>query len=176
MKHLVWISAAFLLVACSEGNDQSAEQTETKTIEETVEVKMTSHGEEITEDDAVSVNEFMTMFEGQDSLNVKMAADITEVCAKKGCWMTLDLGGEKSMMVRFKDYEFFVPKDAAGKTAIIDGVAKMDTISVDELKHYAEDKNASQEEIDAITEPEITYSFEATGVLIKEETTSSVEK
>ena len=39
--------------------------------------------------------------------------------------------------------------------------------NVDYLKHLAEDANASQEEIDAITEPELALVFEATGVHIK---------
>ena len=87
--------------------------------------------------------------------------------------MTIDVDSENTMMVRFKDYEFFVPKDAGGKTAIVEGVARIDIISVAERKHYLEDNNASQEEIDAITEPEITYSFEASGVIIKEEIVSN---
>ena len=56
------------------------------------------------------------------------------------------------------------------------GVAKIDTTDVATLKHYASDANASQEEIDAITEPEYNYSFEATGVIIKEETLVGNEK
>jgi len=39
-----------------------------------------------------------------------------------------------------------------------------------------QDAEASQEEIDAITEPEINYSFEAEGVIIKEEKLISNEK
>ena len=48
-------------------------------------------------------------------------------------------------------------------------VLQIDTTSVATLKHYLEDAEASQEEIDAVTEPEINYSFEAEGVIIKEE-------
>ena len=39
---------------------------------------------------------------------------------------------------------------------------------MDMLKHYAEDEGKSQEEIDAISEPEFAYTFEAIGVIIKE--------
>ena len=90
----------------------------------------------------------------------------------------LDLGDGKEMRVTFKDYEFFVPKDAAGSLAIVEGVASMDTTSVEELKHYLQDAEASQEEIDAVTEPEYNYAFEAIGVIIKNEklTTSGAEE
>ena len=81
--------------------------------------------------------------------------------------MYVDLGKETEMLVRFKDYGFFVPMDATGDTVIIEGLAKVDTLSVEWLKHLKEDANAPQEEIDAITEPKITYSIaEATGVII----------
>ena len=62
---------------------------------------------------------------------------------------------------------FFVPKDASGKTAIFEGVAYNDTIPVNDLKHYAEDEGKSKEEIEKITKPEVTISFEAHGVIIK---------
>ena len=42
-------------------------------------------------------------------------------------------------------------------------------MSVATLTPYLEDAEASQEQIDAVTEPEINYSFEAEGVIIKEE-------
>ena len=134
-----------------------------------VEIILTKHGADISMDNAEDIAKFESLFEGKDSLEVKLEGTVVDVCQTKGCWMTMEVDGEKTMMVRFKDYEFFVPKDAGGKTAIVEGIAKIDTISVADRKHYLEDNNASQEEIDAITEPEITYSFEATGVIIREE-------
>ena len=170
-KYLTIIGIAFL-AAC--GN---AEQpTEGKEVTEEVKVEITKHGEEITEDGAITPAEFLAAFEGKDSLETKLAANINEVCSKKGCWMTLELGDGKSMRVTFKDYGFFVPKDAAGKLAIVQGVATMDTTDIATLKHYAEDAGQSQEEIDAITEPEFNYNFEAVGVIIKEESLVTNEK
>lgn len=81
--------------------------------------------------------------------------------------MTMNIGNDKTMQVKFKDYAFFVPKDASGKTVFIEGVAFTDTTSVQELQHYAEDGGKSKEEIAKITEPEISVSFEAHGVIIK---------
>jgi len=148
MKQILFIVGIAFLVSC--GNTKQS----TEKVEE--------------EDIAVSPPNFLAQFEGKDSLNIKLTANITDVCSKKGCWMKLDLENGKSMRVTFKDYGFFVPLDAAGKLAVIDGIAKIDTTDVATLRHYAEDANASQEEIDAITEPEINYSFEAVGVIIKE--------
>lgn len=163
MKKIFLPFAAVLMIAC--GGEATHEEVQEVTEEVTEEVTRSIHGEEFDATGALSIADFMTQFNG-DSMVATVAAPITEVCAKKGCWMTLDLGNEQTMHVTFKDYGFFVPKDAAGKMATITGFAKIDTLDVATLKHYAEDANASQEEIDAITEPEVTYSFEATGVII----------
>lgn len=102
-----------------------------------------------------------------DSISVKFKTSIDEVCKKKGCWMKLNLGNDEAAFVKFKDYGFFVPLNADGSEVIVNGVAFVDVVSVNELKHYAKDAGKSQAEINAITKPEITYSFTATGVYIK---------
>ncbi|MCF8372637.1 MAG: DUF4920 domain-containing protein [Bacteroidales bacterium] len=165
----IFLGFALFLFACN-GNPKTGQTTDN------VQYKITKHGENITSEGALNPEEFLKQFEGKDSLRLKLTAQIEEVCAKKGCWMSLDISDEYSMLVRFKDYGFFVPKDAAGKMATVKGVARIDTISVAEQRHYLEDSDASQEEIDAITEPEISYTFEATGVIIKEEIPVSDEE
>ena len=82
--------------------------------------------------------------------------------------MKLKLDDDNEVMVKFKDYGFFVPKDIAGQEVIINGVAFVNEMSVDEQKHYAEDSGETQQVIDAITSPKKTYSFEADGVLLKQ--------
>ena len=122
---------------------------------------------EMTEEGKISGEKLLETLAIQDSVQVKIEAVINSICQKRGAWMYVDLGKETEMLVRFKDYGFFVPIDATGDTAIIEGLAKIDTLSVEWLKHLKEDANASQEEIDAITEPKIIYSIaEATGVII----------
>lgn len=99
---------------------------------------------------------------------VVVEAEILHSCRKKGCWMKVDLGeGVEPMRVSFLDYGFFVPLVSDGRTAVMKGTAYIDTIDVDMLRHFAEDAGQTQEEIDAITEPEIEWSFEATGVYIR---------
>jgi hypothetical protein len=60
-----------------------------------------------------------------------------------------------------------VPKSGAeGKSAIVNGNISVDTLSVAQLRHYAEDAGKSREEILSIVNPEITISFLADGVSI----------
>lgn len=93
---------------------------------------------------------------------------VTEVCQKKGCWMMLEKEDGETMRVTFKDYGLFMPKDIAGKDVVIRGKAYSDTVTVDVLRHFAEDAGKSQAEIEAITEPEIALAFEADGVIISD--------
>jgi hypothetical protein len=111
----------------------------------------------------------------QDTIEAKVIASVEAVCQMKGCWMTLvpepetTADADASMMVRFKDYGFFVPKDIAGRRVIVEGKAYYTTTSVEELRHYAEDAGKSEEEIAAITEPKQELAFLASGVLLIDE-------
>ena len=156
----------FLLNSCK--NQEKEPLKETKEI---AKVDYTSFGNMIIADDAIEASSmashYKTMTIG-DSINSKMIAKVNTVCQAKGCWMTLDLGDEENVMVKFKDYGFFVPKDIAGKEVIINGKAYVKEVSVDEQRHYAEDAGKSAEEIASITEIKRTFSFEADGVLLKQ--------
>jgi hypothetical protein len=97
----------------------------------------------------------------------KLEGNIIETCPKKGCWMNLDTGSD-TIFIRFRDYGFFVPTDSAiGKTAIIEGDLYLDTISVEMLRHYAEDAGKTAKEIALINEPSYNLNFMADGVIIK---------
>jgi hypothetical protein len=124
-------------------------------------------GDSITPDGAIPVAQIVSKMAGTDSMPLKVEGKIQAVCQTKGCWMELDLGNQKSMRVKFKDYGFFVPKDCSGKNVVLDGFARVDTTSVAELRHYAEDDGKSKEEIEKITAPEIELNFEARGVIIR---------
>lgn len=126
-----------------------------------------SFGESIDKKGAVSAQKLPQKLDDSGSIDIKIKGTIVEVCQAKGCWMTIDLGNDETMRVKFKDYGFFVPKDAAGKTAIMQGVALKEEVSVADLKHLAEDAGKSDKEINAITEPQEELTFVADGVIIK---------
>lgn len=102
----------------------------------------------------------------QKQMDMKIEGKVVEVCKKKGCWMTLEMPNGDPMRVTFKDYAFFMPKDIVGKNVVLDGVAKKQTISVETLRHYAEDARKSAEEVAKITDPKKELAFEAKGVVI----------
>jgi hypothetical protein len=130
--------------------------------------KFQSFGDHITVESAVSVTDLLAVLNGQDSVTAKVSGQINNVCQMKGCWMNIsdDISIEP-VFVQFKDYAFFVPKDAAGKEVVIEGVAYRELTTVDDLRHYAKDAGHSEEEIAKITEPKEEIRFMAKGVLIK---------
>ena len=102
------------------------------------------------------------------SSKVKIEGEILSSCPMKGCWMRISVEKD-TVLVRFKDYGFFVPKNGIeGKSTIINGKLSVDTLSIAQLQHYAEDAGKSKEEIALISKPEITISFLADGVVIRE--------
>ena len=124
-------------------------------------------GEEITEEGAISTAELLKKANDNEQITAKVSGVVESVCQAKGCWMKVKLDDGQTMRVTFKDYGFFVPKDIAGKTVVIDGTAKVETTSVIDLKHYAEDAGKSKDEIAKIKKPEKALGFVATGVIVK---------
>ncbi len=101
------------------------------------------------------------------STKVKVKGKILSTCPMKGCWMNM-LVSNDTVLVRFKDYGFFVPKQGVdGSSAIVNGFLSIDTLSVAQLRHYAEDAGKKTEEIMKIKKPKITLSFLADGVAIQ---------
>lgn len=167
MKLVVKFCAVALLVftACKQEKKETTSPEVTKQ-----ELAYASFGDKISEEKAMTSKDMLVKFESMnvgDTVNVKFASEIKEVCSKKGCWMTLPLAEETETMVRFKDYGFFMPLDSKGKEVIVAGKAFVKITPVDELKHYAEDAGKSKEEIAKITEPKKEFAFEANGVLLK---------
>lgn len=127
------------------------------------------YGEKVNPEGAVSLKDVVKKVHGGAEFpEVKVKAKVVEVCEKKGCWITLELENGETAMVKMKDYGFFLPLAAKGKTVVIDGEVKLKTTSVAELKHYAEDAKKSKEEIDAITEPKKEIRVMAKGITVVE--------
>jgi len=96
-----------------------------------------------------------------------VAAEILDVCKVKGCWMNVRTESGQSIFVKFKDYSFFVPRNAAGRHVRMHGELTTKSVSVDELQHYAADAKKSPAEIAAITQPQTQLTFLADSVIIE---------
>lgn len=169
MKKFIFpVMITAVLAACG-GGDKKEDKKDEKPKEDTVKTASAEvYGDTISEEGAMTMTDFISGMNGKDSMEVKITSTINECCQKKGCWMMVDMGNGEEMRVRFKDYGFFVPKDAAGREVTMEGWAYKKILSVDEQKHYLKDAGAAQEEIDAVTAPKDEWSFMAHGVIIKD--------
>ena len=125
------------------------------------------HGKKITADHATPTTELPAKMGDKTKLETKVEGTVESVCQEKGCWMRVKAADGQAMLVRFRDYGFFVPKDIVGKSVVFEGTAETKTTSVAELRHYAEDAGKSKDEIAKITEPEKPITFVADGVIVK---------
>jgi len=123
-------------------------------------------GENVVPGDVKPVAKMENAMGDKTTADMKIEGKVVDVCKKKGCWMTLEMPNGEPMRVTFKDYAFFMPMDVVGKKVVLDGIAKKQTISVETLRHYAEDAKKTPEEVAKITDPKKELAFEAKGVVI----------
>lgn len=175
MKKILYVFPLVILgIACGNTEKQKENTTEHIEVAEVVEDDKIEEsvypyfaGQEFDKNELSTEAEVIDLIKNFDGnpKEVAFASTITENCQKKGCWMNVT-AGDQDIRVSFKDYDFFVPLDSKGHETVLNGVLYYDTLTVEQLKHYAMDANASQDSIDKITEPIITLSYEATGVYV----------
>lgn len=127
-------------------------------------------GAGVREGATVSVADVLKDPKAYDGKELRVSGTVREVCQTKGCWMRVGgEGKEAQVFVKFKDYGFFVPKDAAGREAVLEGVVTIREVPVEEVKHYLEDAGKA-EEAAKVTEPAKEVRVMAAGVAMSKPT------
>lgn len=176
-KQLLIIAGSAFFASCGDYTENNAKELNSDTsfveitdttsaVEEMNDTSKVLFGEEVQAEGAINLEQFAQQIEGKDSIEAKIIATPSKVCQKMGCWFIVELPNGEEMRIKTKDHAFAVPKDMAGKEVVFEGMAYRDTVSVEQLQHYAEDAGKSKEEIAAITEAEVGVSFRADGVRI----------
>lgn len=125
------------------------------------------YGKSFNTDKAFPATELASKMGDKKSMNdVVLSGEISQVCQMAGCWVKLKNDAGEDIFVKFQDGEIAVPKDMAGRKAFVHGRAVKKTVSVDDLKHFAQDEGKSEEEIAAIKEPKTQYRVESNGIVI----------
>jgi hypothetical protein len=96
---------------------------------------------------------------------VKVSGRVNSVCTKKGCWFAIQDPEmtETSVRITMKDYGFFVPRDCAGKDAVIEGTFDLKVMTEARRKHLAEDAGKDSSNIKGDVKE---FTLVATGVEI----------
>jgi hypothetical protein len=161
------VAGVFSFAAC--GQSQTQQTNAEEQVEKVDGVQQNSvggYGKVIQAKNPVELSALMSDLSKADGFQGQVTGTVVASCQNKGCWMTLDGGNGQTMMVSFKDYGFFVPKDFAGKKVVIEGNAAIKTVSVEDQRHLASDAGKSEEEIKMITEEKRELSFVADGVIV----------
>jgi hypothetical protein len=125
-----------------------------------------TYGETIDNKHSISLKQLEEKLSGDTVYTGKISGQVVEVCKKKGCFMRLERANGETVMVRFKDYGFFMPQNIVGKTVVVDGTAKVTETPVERLQHFAKDAGKSDEEIARITVSSKDIAIVASGVLV----------
>jgi hypothetical protein len=163
MRKLTFLPVLFAFVAC-----QSGPQTPATSAAQIDLANCDQFGDGVKQADAVPIGEVVANPAKYDGKTIRMVGEIRAVCQTKGCWMRVgndDKNGGQNVFVKFKDYAFFMPKDGAGRTAVIEGPVAVKMIPVEQMRHYLEDAGKHDEAM-KITEPQPQLTCEASAVAL----------
>jgi hypothetical protein len=84
---------------------------------------------------------------GDAKKTVQVSGKVQSVCQAKGCWMVLQDGDVKARIFT-KQHAFFLPKDIAGRNAVVEGELEARTISEKFAKHLEEDRGGDPDAVE----------------------------
>ena len=97
--------------------------------------------------------------------SVVVEGKVDKVCQRKGCWMELMPEGEsRGLRVTFEDYGFFVPTNAMGWTARLEGKFIREELSRSDVDHLLGEGATLETQPDGTAEQ---FSFEARAVELR---------
>ncbi len=125
-------------------------------------------------DQSMTIMEFNNLMNSIAENNGKVVlvtGSVSEVCQKMGCWMTMSDGTNTTRVKTL--HEFFLPKDIAGRNAVVIGTFKVTEISEDQAKHYNDESKNPKIKTEDISGPQEAYEIEAIGIKILNPETDS---
>lgn len=129
------------------------------------------YGKGLSGSDTIKVSELIASPDKYIGKTVRVEGTITDVCAKRGCWMMI-AGDKEFQTIRFKvdDGVIVIPMSAKGKSAVAEGVfAKLELTkeqAVEHAKHQAEEMKKPFDPA-SVTGPQTLYQLKGTGAVIK---------
>ncbi len=153
-----------LLVGCADG----ATEADAPAVSETAVPTSATFGDSVPDGAALSPDELIADADDYAGQTVVVEGVAREVCQQAGCWLTFSDADGQTVRINVprdetESYVFTFPKDAGGQRVRVAGMLEVETESVADQRHYAQDGGASEEEVAAITEPKRTLVLTALG-------------
>jgi hypothetical protein len=130
------------------------------------------YGKGVAAGEAVAVSELVAHPDAYVGKVVRVEGLVTDVCPRRGCWMTL-AGDKEFQTIRIKvdDGVIVFPMDAKGKHAVAEGVfTKIDLTpeqALEHARHLAEEMGAPFDAAKAKDLPTAIYQINGTGAVLR---------
>lgn len=132
----------------------------------------TAYGAGVGKADLVKISELRANPDRYVGKTVRVEGLITDVCARRGCWMEIASDKEfETMRVKVDDGVIVFPLTAKGKLAQAEGVFTRFEVPAERVlemkKHEAEEKGVAFDPKTFKAEPMIVYQIKGTGAVIR---------
>ena len=124
------------------------------------------YGAEFTIADSIPATELLASPEKYVGKKVRVAAKVTDVCQKMGCWMVIS-EEDKHMRVTTKDHKFFVAKDGAGSMCDIEGEVVLKEADKERSEHFASEQSKGAPVPEGEKTNSATYEIVAEAIRLK---------
>lgn len=85
----------------------------------------------------VALDDLLAAPQSFSGRSVKTSGIVHRVCQRMGCWMELrSESSERVVRVPMAGHGFFLPRDAGGKHAVVEGRVVMQELSAAQRQHY----------------------------------------
>ena len=130
-----------------------------------------TYGEPLTGKDVVAISELLADPEPHVGKTVRVQGVITDVCEKRGCWVTLASDEEfQELRIKAKDGVIVFPVQAKGKKATAEGVFTKIEMSLEQTLKYREhhaEEHGEEFDPESVTEPLVYYQINVTGAVVR---------
>lgn len=173
------LALALVLAACSETDPAADAPTADAPAAATAEPAPAApaappgdvYGEPLTLTESTPISTLLADIDAYDGKKVRVEGLVTEVCAKRGCWMSI-AGDQPFQELRFKveDGVITIPLEAKGRYAVAEGTCRKVALSPEDAmamrEHEAEEQGKP---VDTTTPlPTFVVKLEGTGAVIRD--------
>ena len=130
------------------------------------------YGEELSDAKSMKISDVVARVDELEGQKVKVEGLVTDVCAKRGCWLTIASDKEfQSIQIKVTDGVIVFPMSAKGKYAVAEGTVQKMAMSLEETRKYLAHKaEEAGEEFDpaSVTEAMTVIRLKGLGALISD--------
>jgi Domain of unknown function (DUF4920) len=167
-KILLFTFAVFLISSVSYSQDDVKASSDAASSDEPSGIKMSDgilYGKDYDPNkQVVEFSEFISNAKDNDGKEVLIKGNISEVCQEMGCWMVISDGTNNVRILT--NHNFFVPKDIAGRSAVVVGTFKVTELSEEEANHYNKESGDPSMKTQDVKGPQKEYEIDAFGIKV----------